>query len=145
MDARLGMMRHAFPTLAVAVLLGCGPELSYDQLVGRWAYEECALGGEGVRNIPCEDFRGIGKVELRPDSTVAYVLDGGAVLYSGRIEEMEFSGMSGELRGRASGTDSEAEVSIRIQEGRLIYRIRFRARTGEGPREIEENAVLRKE
>lgn len=138
------------PSLAVsaafaASLAGCGPQLSYDQLVGRWVYEECALGGEGVHNIPCGDFRGIGKVELRPDSTVAYVLEGGAVLYSGRIEEMEFSGMGGELRGRAAGTGREAEVAIRIQEGRLIYRIRFRDRTGAGTREVEENAVLRKE
>jgi hypothetical protein len=133
------------PFLAASALIGCGkPSMRFEDLVGEWEYEECTWGGEGRMPVPCDNFRPMGTVEVRADSTVTQWLPGRQASLSGRISDIGFSGTGGSLVGNAYGDPREARVEFRIHEGALIYTLELQAQGDAGMQALVERGVLRK-
>lgn len=138
------MTRGKWVAVALA-LAGCGdPTLKLEDLVGEWEYEACTWGAEGSRQMPCTDFRPMGTVEFGADSGVTHWLTGKQSFQKGRIVRMEFEGQGGVLTGQAQGDPRTVEAEIRLQEGKLIYTLKFPGRSEEGMQGMAEHGVLRR-
>lgn len=126
-------------------LVGCGdPALRLDDLVGEWEYEACTWGAEGTRQMPCEDFRPVGTVVFGADSAVTHWISGKQTFQKGRITKIDLKGQGGILTGQAQGDSRQVEAEIRLQEGKLIYALKFPGGPETGMQGMVEHGVLRR-